>query len=471
MRSRLVLVPLVAVAICGCISPAPDPSSSAALDARLATPSPAATWQPSGPPVAPTATPSATAAPTPTAIPSASPGVTRTAAPTSHPTARATSGARETTVRTPAPTQRPEPGFSWTRKSRVPGMPVDTAIVATGRGFVLWTPDSLHHSRDLRVATTAPTGDVDWDWSTVGGVARGADRVVAVGETWSEDPTTGDGTSEPLLLLSPDGAAWEHYRDPGLGAGGLEAVAWVGGTFVITGWITGEGSAMWVSPDGMLLERLPGDEAARIAGGLQLLAGDGTELLAFVGMGDPDDVPTGVEVWRTMDGRAWQRVGRLPRSAAASITEAVRGNGSWVAAGYAGEAGRVAVWTSPDGLAWTRSTTPIKAGELADLVGYGSGFVATGWSGDEPGSTCGSGAPYVGRTWTSPDGQIWRELPRTPGVAMWTLAVLGNRLVGLGVSDHDWTARRWSGRLPASLADQWPLATGRLPAAQGGCGP
>lgn len=351
-------------------------------------------------------------------------------------------------------------------------MPIDTdtEIVATRQGFVLWTTDSLHYSADLRTAVDARTGDVDMDQVLLGGVALGSDRVVAVGELWLDDPATGEEVVEPLLLISPDGRSWEHYRDPGLGLGGLEAVAWVNGMFVIMGWIEGEGPAMWVSPDAMLLERLPGDAATRIASRLELLAGDGTELLAFVRLGDPDDAPTGMEVWWTTDGRTWQRTARLPQSAGAQVTDAVHGNGTWFAGVHGTEGGRSVGWVSPDGITWTRTRVPTAMLELGDMIGYRRGFIATGWYGDEPGATCGSGAPFVGGTWTSADGRTWHELPRTRGVAMTALVVRGDRLVGLGITDR-WKARRWSGRLPGSLAAQFPQATGRLPAATGGCGP
>ena len=46
-----------------------------------------------------------------------------------------------------------------------------------------------------------------------------------------------------------------------------------------------------------------------------------------------------------------------------------------------------------DRLAVRSTRVPTAMLELGDMIGYRRGFIATGWYGDEPGATCGSGAP------------------------------------------------------------------------------
>lgn len=69
-------------------------------------------------------------------------------------------------------------------------------------------------------------------------------------------------------------------------------------------------------------------------------------------------------------------------------------------------AGSAAVWSSPDGAAWTRIEDPaagLGAGGLFDIEPAADGLVAVGWQ-DVDGTSDGA-------VWTSPTGAEWRRLP------------------------------------------------------------
>ncbi len=178
---------------------------------------------------------------------------------------------------------------------------------------------------------------------------------------------------------------------PTQGAGMSDVVAWDGG-FVAVGetntpkdgdW--GVDGAVWLSPDGVTWTLLPNGD--RPLGGAQ------KQDIGAITTGGPGLVAVG----QTLDDPDTR-----------SVTS------SWTAS---------AVWTSEDGLVWTKS--PL-AGSLNDVTAGGPGVVAVGRD---------SGAAAV---WTSPDGTTWARVPHDPAIfghgggEMWQVAAGEAGLVAVG---------------------------------------
>ena len=171
--------------------------------------------------------------------------------------------------------------------------------------------------------------------------------------------------------------------------------------------------------------------------------------------------------WWSPDGVTWRHasIERPAGPGGEYITGVASGPDGFVAVGTAGTVGRLygyegpldlhaAVWTSPDGSAWTRVPhDPEVFGEpsaedrfdLRSIQGVtrgGPGFVAVGFD------TGSESEPYGAAVWTSADGRSWSRVPRDrevfgsrfePGGAeMMRVAAdtVGQRLVAVGVDLH-----------------------------------
>jgi hypothetical protein len=98
--------------------------------------------------------------------------------------------------------------------------------------------------------------------------------------------------------------------------------------------------------------------------------------------------PTGstAVAWTSVDGRTWTRREIEPRSTC-GVCESLgvmAFRGGFVAVGLAGQGdtGKAAVWTSPDGIAWTRSDDPDLGGPgsqyIKGIASWGEGMIAVG---------------------------------------------------------------------------------------------
>ena len=139
-------------------------------------------------------------------------------------------------------------------------------------------------------------------------------------------------------------------------------------------------AVVWTSPDGFTWSRVPHDEA--------VFGGPGEQRMVSVTAGGPGLVAVG-GVWEKLDGTY--------------------------------EMSDAAVWTSPDGLEWSRvphdEAVFARSGGLGDkneqmvsVVTGGPGLVAVGF--DSVGD-CGWNAAV----WTSPDGLTWSRVPDDRGCA------------------------------------------------------
>ena len=177
-------------------------------------------------------------------------------------------------------------------------------------------------------------------------------------------------------------------------------------------------AAVWTSADGLAWTRVPDDEA--------VFGGVGDQWMSSVVAGGPGLVAVGVDgtsgdldaaVWTSTDGLTWARV---PDDEAVfggvgdqSMSSVVAGGPGLVAVGSDGANGNAAVWTSADGLAWTRvpDDEAVFGGvgyrAMWSVVAGGPGLVAVG----EDASWSGSEMEQHAVVWTSTDGLAWAQVP------------------------------------------------------------
>jgi hypothetical protein len=110
-------------------------------------------------------------------------------------------------------------------------------------------------------------------------------------------------------------------------------------------------------------------------------------------------------VWTSTDGLAWSRVPSLPATRRADLRAIVHGPSGFVIVGV--DRNRPAAWTSADGLAWRTGTIQSATGptgELNAVAVTASGFIAGGGSDskDEEGEPL-----RLPSIWTSRDGFRW----------------------------------------------------------------
>ena len=243
-------------------------------------------------------------------------------------------------------------------------------------------------------------------------------------------------------------------------AGGPGFVA-VGGSDIWFGNDAANDAAVWTSVDGLTWSRVPHDEGVFSAPGWAIL------LMRSVVVGGPGLVAVGsvevrgerdAAVWTSVDGLVWSRV---PHDEAVfggpdsqTMFEVVAGGPGLVAVGqdgtmddYAG-----AVWTSLDGLTWSRvprNATAFGSGSsMSSVVVWGEGLVAVGT--DRPADG------HAAAVWTSPDGLVWSRVPHDEAVFggpgdqwMRSVVVGGPGLVAVGVDASgggvgEWDAAVWT---------------------------
>ena len=296
-----------------------------------------------------------------------------------------------------------------------------TDVAAGGPGFIAVGYDTGGPHPDAYVHTAVVWTSVDgrtWiripdDVSGLGdrgfrmqGVTPHGAGFVAVG---------GDGLS-PVVWHSSDGESWSHLPDDAVEPGGASGfrsmyhVAEFRSGFVAVGTeslvdIESRGSAVaaavWISGDGTTWSRVDHDEVFNGAIITSIIRG-GPGLIA---VGSYED--GSVLSWTSSDGRSWSPA---PQEAAEStptariwMSSVAAGDPGLVSVGYDQNLQAAAVWTSPDGLFWSRvehSSSFGSSGErMSEVVRWGSSFVAVG-SHPDRGSL----------VWILEDGENWSLL-------------------------------------------------------------
>lgn len=135
-------------------------------------------------------------------------------------------------------------------------------------------------------------------------------------------------------------------------------------------------------------------------------------LFAHGYIGQPDTGVVEGAIWRSQDGRSWERVSGSRGFADAAVGSVAQGiDGSYVAAGTTChfECGGARMWRSADGIEWTPLTGGVPDAWYIDAVATRLGWIVTGSSVD----------PAPPMLWTSVDGETWTRstgLGRVPAL-------------------------------------------------------
>ncbi len=309
-------------------------------------------------------------------------------------------------------------------------------LVAVGRN----TPDAaVWTSVDGITWTRVPHDEIVFGGATMWDVTFGGPGLVAVGWHGQEflDPDV-----DAAIWTSADGVTWSRVRhdEEVFGGAWINSVT-VGGPGLVAvggsdGWFTDGDAAVWTSVDGITWSRVPHDES--------VFGGEDSQVMHDVTVGGPGVVAVGRDggigpwdnnpetnaaVWTSVDGITWSRV---PHDEAVFGTG---GNPSMLGVTVGGP-GLVAVgadlgppalaetpvWTSVDGITWTRVPDDETVhGIMTGVTARGSGLVAVG---------------EAGRVWTSVDGITWSRVPENDAFFgrdwIFRVTVGGPGLVGVG---------------------------------------
>lgn len=229
---------------------------------------------------------------------------------------------------------------------------------------------------------------------------------------------TSSGRDEPAPAAAWVRAQWEAIRDPfaphdrpllrvdGLVDGGDLYVAW--------GRVPMQGrnqfndlAAVFTSPDGRdwtvtpIVHGVNGPSTSELVG----VAVGPHGYLAFGGVCCE---PESRAVWSSADGISWTRLemGGELNPAQAYLVDAVAIEGGWVAAGIPMNGNGADIWRSSDGDAW-ESVLHVEGGlaglAISDLAATPTGVIAVG-------TLSGPDGTYDGAVWESSDGATWERL-------------------------------------------------------------
>jgi hypothetical protein len=293
-----------------------------------------------------------------------------------------------------------------------------------------------------------------------------APTVASPSATAAPATPTPTATPAPTPTPTPVAGAWKQVpASATLKKIQFYAVEWAGSRFAAAGTLM-DGSAVFLdSADGLAWHLQPAVWKGATVRGLAVGAA------GLIAVGDLDGR---MVVWTSADGLAWTRAADLPamhpsKGAALRVDGVASVGGGWMAVGTEYSAACYAlcaplgavVWTSPDGLSWTRipASTALASAAMTDVVLWHGTYVAVGRAGKSA------------AVWTSTDGTTWTRVPdiaafHTPkgtdssiGASMASVAGGSDRLVAVGqvLSSGDTiSALAWS----SGDAATWTAAAG-----------
>lgn len=305
------------------------------------------------------------------------------------------------------------PGDQEMRSVAVGG-PGLVAVGSAGSEAAVWTSeDGWSWSR------VEASGDVFGD-RLMNSVIAGGPGLVAVGS----------GPQGAAVWTSVDGLDWSLVEDE-LGVFGSDGSSYMSTVVAAGPGLVAAGSdrsggmgtgAVWTSAEGL--------EWSRLAGDTDMFGGDGHHEVLSLTVGGPGLVAVGYQhpvesnrhraaVWTSVDGLSWSRVphdrsafGGWDEREMHSITS---GGSGLVAVGVngPGNTARAAVWTSEDGRGWSPVTAEGMTGAplgqmMSQVISSPAGLVAVG------GPSWDAEGPAV--VWISRDGADWSPVPHSHGV-------------------------------------------------------
>ena len=278
-----------------------------------------------------------------------------------------------------------------------------------------------------------------------------------------------EGASGPLSPGEVVGASWSRAltQEVWSNRDGHAALVYRDRLWVIGGWSAGPLGDVWSSGDGLSWRIATpqaswparrASAAAVFAGRLWLLGGSlGVEVLR--------------DVWSSTDGAAWTAGGDAPWSARHNHAAAVFAGRLWVLGGWGdretgGQGNLSDVWSTADGSAWTRATSPApwspRNGHSV-LVYDGRLWVLGGWGLRDDGSE-----GNLADVWSTADGETWRQecakAPWAPrnhhasvafGGRLWVLGGWGAGDLREGNLNDVWWTRDGKSWRPATGQAEW----------------
>lgn len=248
-------------------------------------------------------------------------------------------------------------------------------------------------------------------------VVQGPGNAVIVG-------ASGPSADQDAAVWTGGGTIWKRAKDAPAVFGGtgnqvMYSVAAAGPGLVAVGTDDSGGdldAAVWTSAYGSTWTRVPHVEAVFGGAHRQWMKGvtAGGPGVVAVGMDESIDGSSDAAVWTSVNGTSWTQV---PHSEAVfgggnvSMYGVVAGGPGLVAVGHEITNGDsdAAVWTSVDGLTWTRvpHNESVFGGpsnqKMLDVAVGGPGLIAVGYDND--------GTDRDAAVWTSPDGLTWTRVP------------------------------------------------------------
>lgn len=325
--------------------------------------------------------------------------------------------------------EQAHPEISHSPRRRRPAMAFVMAlvIVALAVGVVVLTPNGggdevVDTPTSTPPPATIPARPIDLGWEQVPGPDWGGDDWIVVGDRLF-------------------GLGWKGCPDvetPGEGDSCARAAIW---TWSAGPWSEGpwsEGSEGW-SPVMVDEEFIPQSdegwtslESITYVNGRYIAVGY-IQLLAEDTWG-----PRGpTRVWTSPDGITWTRVQEGPGDGLATLTS---GSRLVVVTREAnGEPGQPStIWVSENGTDWTEAFRAAPSSEIRDVIEGGSGFVAVG-------EACNGDASCGAAVWASDGGVSWRQVWSSPGDTMTEMMWVGERYFAFGrTPGHTalWTSRQ-----------------------------
>ena len=301
-------------------------------------------------------------------------------------------------------------------------------------------------------------------------MTRGGSGLVAVGMEGNRGPWAKNSDTDAAVWTSPDGITWSRVPHDETVFGGehsqvMSSVIAGGPGMVAVGW-DGQGilndipdvdAAIWTSVDGETWSRVPHDEDVLGGAWIESVTLGGPGLVAVGGTGGYNTDGDAV-VWTSVDGITWSRVPHdesvFGGANSYFMSDVTVGGPGLVAVGSGGGIGpwdrgdnHAAVWTSVDGIIWSRVpddeallSTGGNSAPMLSVTAGGPGLVAVGsdwWT------------QGLARTpvWTSPDGITWTRVPDDETVrgVMMDVTVGGPGLVAVGcVCAASWSPVVWT---------------------------
>lgn len=279
-------------------------------------------------------------------------------------------------------------GLTWTQvplDEEVFGGEGPMSVIAAGPGLVA-VGEGAWTSVDGIVWSRAPDFDAILDGGGMSSVTVFGTGLVAVGDgavwtsvdgiVWSQVPH-----DEPIFGGGPDVevGVWDvTVGGPGLVAVGVD---WSG---------PDAGAAVWTSLDGLIWTRVPHDEEVFGGAGVQGISGVTAAGPGLVAVGTERSGRQQAVVWTSVDGLTWTRVARDESGSldGGQMNSVVVADSGLVAVGWTGWIGgpnsEAAVWTSEDGIIWSRVAHDEEAignGVMWDLINTDRGLIAVGTDG------------------------------------------------------------------------------------------